>query len=106
MLPAAAIREGFVACDFTLEILSSIASRIFLPCSFAMIISELGLSGLWLQLLGCSRLRFWVKLQVDSCCLVWLDAGWKAFSLSLNLHVDDSVYCRFDGEDTLFFEVL
>src|SRR4051794_38775434 len=67
----AAIGEGFLGCDFTLEVLSPIASRIFLPCSFAMVISELILSGLWLRLLGCSRLHFWVKLQVDSCFLVW-----------------------------------
>src|SRR3954469_10931266 len=69
---SAAVGEGFLGCDFTLEVLSPIASRIFLPCSFAIVISELGLHGLWLPLLGCSELRFMVKLQVDSCCLVWL----------------------------------
>src|SRR4051812_19074527 len=67
-----------------------------------MVISELGLRGLWLQLLGCSQLRFWVKLQVDSCCLVWLDAGWKVFSLCLGLQAEDNVCCRFNGGDTLF----
>ena len=67
---AAAVGEGFLGCDFTLEVLSPIASRIFLPCSFAMVISELALCGLWLQPWGCPQLRFWVKLQVDSCCLV------------------------------------
>src|SRR4051812_14322646 len=90
VLPAAAIKEAFVAYNFSLEILSPIASRIFLPCSFAMIISELELSGLWLQLLGCSRLRFWVKLQVDSCFLVWIDVGWKVFSLCLHLQAGDN----------------
>src|SRR4051812_12252089 len=67
---AAAVGEGFLGCDYTLEVLSPITSRIFLPCSFAIVISEHGLRGLWLDLLGCSQLRFWVKLQVDSCCLV------------------------------------
>src|SRR4051812_4327073 len=54
-----------------------------------------------MQLLGCSRLCFWVKLQVDLCCLVWLDAGWKVFSLCLGLQAGDNVCCCFNGEDTL-----
>src|SRR4051812_41407104 len=89
VFPGAATRESFVPCDFTLEIPSPIASQIFLPYSFAMLVAELGLRGLWLQLLGCSLLRFFVKLQVDSCCLVWLDAGWKIFSLFLDMRAGD-----------------
>ena len=98
----AAVEESFLGCNFSLEVLSPITSRIFLPCSFAMFIFELGLSGLWMRPLGYSHLRSWVKLQVDSCCLVWLDAAWKVFSLCLEMQADDNLCCRFNGEDTLF----
>src|SRR4051812_30636798 len=48
-----------------------------------MVFSRLGLDGLWLQLQGYSRSPLWVKLRIESCCLVWLDAGWRAFANSL-----------------------
>src|SRR4051812_16928544 len=70
---AAAMSEGSLCYDFVLRILSRIASQIFLPSSFVVVVSGLVLDGLWLQLQGCSRRPLWVKLQVENSLLVFLD---------------------------------
>ena len=54
--------EGVYGYDFILRVLSRIARRIPLPFSFASVVSELGLDGLWLRLQGCSRSPLWVEL--------------------------------------------
>ena len=98
---ADALEGGSRDYDFLLRILSHVAGRIPLPFSFASVVSELGLSGLWLRLQGCSRSPLWVELQVESSFLVFLGSGWWAFARQLNLREGDSLCCRFDGEETL-----
>jgi len=98
---AAASEEGVCDYDFLLRILSRVAGRVPLPYSFAPVVSELGLSGLWLRLQGCSRSPLWVELQAESSFLVFLSSGWRAFARQLNLREGDSLCCRFDGEETL-----
>ena len=98
---ADALEGGLRDYDFLLRILSHVAGRIPLPFSFASVISELGLSGLWLRLQGCSHSPLWVELQIESSFLIFLGSGWRAFARQLNLRDGDSLCCRFDGEETL-----
>src|ERR1041385_8052513 len=93
--------EGVWRYDFLLRVLNRTATRIPLSFSFASMISELNLRGLWLWLQGCTRSPAWVELSVDGSFLIFLDAGWRSFSRRLNLRDGDSLCCRFDGEDTL-----
>src|ERR1041385_4365589 len=93
--------EGVWRYDFLLRILSRTATRIPLPFSFASVIFELNLRGLWLRLQGCTQSPAWVVLSVDVSFLIFLDAGWRSFSRQLNLCDGDSLCCRFDGEDNL-----
>src|ERR1041385_5353186 len=93
--------EGFWRYDFLLRVLSRTAARIPLPFSFASIASELNLRGFWLCLHGCARSSSWVELEVDKSSLIFLGSGRRAFSRWLNLREEDSLCCRFDGEDTL-----
>src|SRR4051812_16429440 len=95
------MEEGFWRYDFLLRVLGRTATRIPLPFSFASIVSELNLRGLWLRLQGCVRSPSWVELEVDSSFLIFLGFGWRSFSRRLNLRDGDSLCCRFDGEDTL-----
>ena len=98
---ADALEGGLRDYDFLLRILSHVAGQIPLPFSFALVVSELGLSGLWLRLQSCSRSPLWVELQIESSFLVFLGSGWRAFARQLNLREGDSLCCRFDGEETL-----
>ena len=77
------------------------AARVPLPFSFASIVSELNLRGLWLHLQGCARSSSWVELEVDNSFLIFLGSGCRVFSHRLNLRDGDSLCCRFVGEDTL-----
>src|SRR4051812_11276331 len=95
------VEEGFWRYDFLLRVLGRTATRIPLPFSFASIVSELNLRGLWLRLQGCVWSPSWVELEVDSSCLIFLGSGWRSFSRRLNLRDRDSLCCRFDGEDTI-----
>src|SRR3954465_6979837 len=81
---SSSVEEGFWRYDFLLRVLGRTATRIPLPFSFASIVSELNLRGLWLRLQGCARSSSWLELQVDSSCLIFIASGWRVFYRRLN----------------------
>ena len=95
-LPGEDANEGVLAHDFVLHLRDSIGRRISLPSSFSILVSELGLEGFWLRFQGYPYCTFW-----ESSAYVFLETGWKLFARQFNLHKGDSLYCRFDGEETL-----
>src|ERR1044071_329278 len=93
--------EGFWRYDFLLRVHGRNAARILLPSAFSALVSERSLDGLMLCLQGFSRSSSYVKLEIDISCLIFLGFGWKSFARRLNLRDGDTLFCRFDGEDTL-----
>src|ERR1041385_7879988 len=61
---SSSVEEGVWRYDFLLRVLSQTATRIPLLFSFASIVSELNLRGLWLHIQGCARSSSWVELEV------------------------------------------
>src|SRR4051812_43570938 len=93
--------EGFWRYDFLLRICGRSTACILLPPSFFALVSERSMDGLLLRLQGCIRSPSYVELEIDSSRLIFLGSGWSSFSRRLNLRDGDTLFCRFDGEDSL-----
>ena len=73
------LEEGFWCYDFLLRVCGLRATRVLLPSAFSAIVSERGLDGLLLHLLGSCRSPSYVDLEVDSSSLIFLGSGWSLF---------------------------
>ena len=72
---------------------------------FSVLVSELGLEGLWLHFQGYPYCPFWVQTCAEGSAAVFLETGWKLFACQFNLRKGDTLCCRFDGEETLSVKV-
>ena len=74
------LEEGFWRYDFLLRVCGQSTTRILLPSTFSIIVSERGLGGLLLHLQGSCRSPTYVDLEVDSSRLIFLGSGWSLFA--------------------------
>ena len=100
-IPSEAADTGALAHDFVLYIRGLFSRPTALPSSFAAVVSEWGLPGLWLHAQGYPCCPLWVMLHIEGSALVFLEDGWVAFARQFNLRKGDNLCWRFDGEDNL-----
>ena len=82
--PSTVVDEGIAGHNFVLHIHDPIHRQIALPLSFAAVVSELNLAGLWLRAQGYPYCPLWVSIRTEGPASVFLEDSWKVFARLFN----------------------